>query len=67
MDNLKRMKQTTIIWVKQKRTREESELKSIEEEMERMESPEGDKYESKKSTEIIKKLELSKRKIFKDK
>ena len=51
MDNLKRMKQLTISWAKEKREGEAIDLKQIEESLVFLESPEGDGYETEEKKE----------------
>lgn len=46
MENLKRLKPTTISWAREKKLRDESVLKKIEIELKALESLEGDGYET---------------------
>lgn len=60
------MKREMIKWVKDKKIRDEADLNRIGEELDSLESPEVDGYETEEKWERIKQLELGIRKILND-
>lgn len=66
MENLKRLKLTTISWAREKKLRDEYVLKNIEIELEELECLEGDGYEIEEKKERIKIMEGERRGIPKD-
>lgn len=65
MENLKKVKQVTIQWAKQKKLRDEEHLKSIEEGLDKMEESESRGYETKVKDQI-RALKVRKRGILLD-
>lgn len=66
MENLKRLKQSTISWAQEKSLRDELVLKSIEIELEALEILEGDGCEMEEKKERIKAMKVERNRILKD-
>lgn len=66
MKNLKIMKKEIVDWAKGKKLKDEAELTRIGEELDFLEGPEADSYETKEKQENIKKLESRRRRILFD-
>lgn len=66
MEKLKKLKQSTISWAKEKSLKDEAVLKSIEIDLQALESLEGDGYETKEKKRRIKAMEGERYRILKD-
>ena len=64
MDNLKRMKKSTLEWAKEKQIMEEEALQLINEELDFLEQPEGARYDSIEMRDRVKSLESARKKIL---
>eukprot|EP00253_Pinus_taeda_P010417 PITA_10417 len=67
MENLKRLKKATVIWAKERRLKQNEVLRKIREELELLESPEEDGYQSQSTKDRILQLEKGQNKILLDK
>eukprot|EP00253_Pinus_taeda_P025838 PITA_25838 len=67
MENLKRLKKATVIWAKERRLNQNEALSKIREELELLESPEEDGYQSQSTKDRILQLEKGQNKILLDK